>query len=95
MIIVRDYFTAKPGQASKLANMFKEVLALGGAKHYRIMTDQVGQFNQVVIETEYENVSEFERRMEEYGKNPAIGEKMKGYTDMYLTGGREIYRVVS
>jgi hypothetical protein len=59
------------------------------------MTDLTGAFNTVVLVTEFDSLAAMEKRMEEYGKSEAIREKMKGYTDMYITGGREIYRDVS
>ena len=40
------------------------------------------------------NVSEFEANMREYATNEAFRAKMKGYTDLYLTGSREILQVV-
>ncbi len=40
-------------------------------------------------------MAEFERRMQEYGKDEKLREQMKGYTEMYLTGGREIFRIWS
>jgi hypothetical protein len=93
MIIVREYFVAKPGQASKLANLMVEVMKIAGART-RVMTDLTGDFNRVVMETEADSLADFEKRMADYSSRKDIGEKMKGYTDMYLTGGREIYRVV-
>ena len=48
MLIIREVFTAKPGQASKLAKLFKK--AMGGESNVRIMTDLVGEYNTVVIE---------------------------------------------
>ena len=95
MIIVREYFIAKPGQASKLANLLKEAMKLAGDDKCRVMTDLTGAFNHVVMVTEVESFAAMEKRMEEYGKNEALREKMKGYTDLYISGGREIYRVVS
>jgi hypothetical protein len=44
------------------------------------------------METEFESLVDLEARLQEHMNNPALKEKMKGYTDMYLTGGREIYR---
>lgn len=87
MIMVREVWIAKPGQASKMAKMFKE---WEGAKVY---TDYTGVFNKVVIETEYENLATYEKRMDEYmsGKNPMPN--MAGYHDMFTQGKREIYRV--
>ena len=92
MIVVREYFIAKPGCASKLATLFKEVAKIAAMKKTRVLTDVTGEFNKVVMETEVESLADFEARLQEYMNNPAVEEKMKGYTDMYLTGGREIYR---
>ncbi len=95
MLIVREHFVAKPGQASKLAALFADAMKAVGAKGCRVMTDQTGAFNTVVLETEFDDFQSMEKRMEEYGKNEVLREKMKGYTDMYITGGREIFRVVN
>ena len=96
MYIIRDTFKAKPGMASKLAGMFKEVMAKQGHK-VRILTDVVGQYNTVAMEREVEGLAEFEKMMKEYseGKDAKeMRENMKGYTDMYISGGREIYKVM-
>ena len=92
MYIVRNSFIAKPGQASKLAAMLKETVAamLPGA---RVLTDITGDFNRVVMEHEAETLADLESRMQQYATDPAIREKMKGYTDLWQTGSREILRV--
>jgi len=95
MLVVREHFIAKPGQASKLAALMKDVMKLGGNDKCRIMTDLTGEFNRVVMESDVESLSAFESRMTDFGKNEAVKEKMKGYTEMYVSGGREIFRVVS
>lgn len=46
------------------------------------------------MEYEVENVAEFESRMKQYMTDAAMREKMKGYTDLYLTGNREIFQVL-
>jgi hypothetical protein len=95
MLIIRESFVAKPGQAGKLARLMQEVQKDFGNTKCRIMTDLTGEFNQAVMITEVESLGEFESRMQEYGKNAAAREKMKGYTDMYVTGERRIYQVLS
>ncbi len=94
MIIVRNCFTAKPGQAGKLAQQLKAGAAVGGLRNFRVMTDLAGDFNTVVLEHEVENAAEFEDRMRDYGTNESFREKMKGYTDLWLTGRRELLKVV-
>jgi len=98
MLIVREIFVAKPGQAGKLAKLFKRVF--GHDPNVRIMTDSVGDYNTVVMEMQVGSLTEFEKSMEEYksGKphpsmNPEVAEEMSKYTDMYLYGKREIFRI--
>ena len=99
MLIIREVFTAKPGQASKLAKLFKK--GFGSDPGIRIMTDMVGEYNTVVVEMPSNSLAEFEKQMEEYksGKpdpkmDPKVAEEMSKYTEMYLTGRREIYQVL-
>jgi hypothetical protein len=95
MMIVRNCFTAKPGQASKLAAQLKEAAGIANLGKFRMLTDVTGDFNRVVLEYEAENIGDFESRMKEYYTNTAFREKMAGYTELWLTGYREILQVVS
>jgi heme-degrading monooxygenase HmoA len=96
MIIVHDTFVCKPGNASKLAKLFKEVMA-GNKELVNILTDMTGQYNRVIMVSQYENLTAYEESWEEYkqdtDKMKEMQEKMKGYQDMYLTGSREIFQV--
>ena len=95
MIIVRNCFVAKPGNASKLAAQLKDAAKLASEmKSYRVLTDLTGDFNRVILEYEAENLAEFEARMRDYATNEAFRGKMKGYTDLYVTGSREILQVM-
>ena len=93
MIVVRNCFVAKPGHASKLAAQLKEAAAAGQIPKYRVLTDLTGDFNRVVLEYEAENVSEFETRMKQYMTDEVFREKMKGYTDLWISGSREILQI--
>lgn len=93
MFIIRETFTAKPGEAGKLAQRFKALMA-GFPLRTRVMTDYIGGFNTVVMDTEVENLADFEKTFAEYATRADIREQMKGYTDQYLTGKREVFRVV-
>jgi hypothetical protein len=94
MYVIRETFTAKPGMASKLAKLFREVSAEQKDMKTRVLTDFIGPFNTVVMETEVENLEEHGRRMKEHMEKTNVGERMKGYTDLYVTGSREVFRVV-
>ena len=96
MIIVHDIFICKPGNASKMAKMFKEAMT-GNTELVSIMTDMTGPFNKVVMVSKYENLNAYEQSWEKYEKDAEAMKRMKelmtGYHDMYLTGSREIYKV--
>lgn len=94
MVVIREVFTAKPGMASKLAAMLKEIAPLVPGGKVRILTDFVGPFNTVVMETETGSLGDFEEMMRQYGARQDIRDRMKGYTELYETGRREIYKVV-
>lgn len=96
MIIVHDTFICKPGNASKMAKLFKE--AMGNQKGVlHIMTDMTGQWHRVIMVSQYKNLTDYEKSWEKYmqdtEENKKTNEKMSGMNDMYVSGSREIYRV--
>jgi hypothetical protein len=93
MFLVRNCFTAKPGDASKLAGIFKELVTAIPIADSRVLTDVTGEYNRVIFEYEVASLGDVESRMEEYAKNPLFQEKMKGYTELWSTGHREILRI--
>jgi heme-degrading monooxygenase HmoA len=96
MIHVHDIFVCKPGNASKLAKKFKEAMT-GASELVNVLTDMTGQFNRVIMVTQYENLSAYEKNWEKYKEDTETMKKMEaamaGYQDMYLTGSREIYQI--
>jgi heme-degrading monooxygenase HmoA len=96
MIIVHDTFVCKPGNASKLAKKFKEAMAAGG-ETVTIMTDMTGEYNRVIMVSQYENLAGYEKNWEKYKEETEamkkMNEVMAGYQEMYLTGSREIFQV--
>lgn len=94
MITVHDIFICKPGNASKLAKLFKETMS-GQKEVVSVMTDMTGQFNRVIVVSQFENLTAYEKSWESMSETEMkkMQEAMKGYTEMYLTGAREIYKV--
>jgi hypothetical protein len=96
MILVHDIFVCKPGNASKLAKLFKEVMA-GNKELVNILTDMTGQYNRVIMVSKFDSLTAYEQSWEDFKKNEEeakkMQEKMAGYHEMYLTGSREIYQV--
>jgi heme-degrading monooxygenase HmoA len=95
MIIVHDTFVCKAGNASKLAKKFKDAMK-GFSEVVQIMIDMTGQYNRVIMVSHYDSLTAYEKSWEKYKEdteeNRKMGEMMAGYTDMYLTGSREIYQ---
>ena len=94
MILVRNSFIAKPGQAGKLAAQLKEMGNAGSLRNVRVMTDLTGEFNHVIMEHDVESASEFEELLTRYSLDPQAREKAKGYTELWTTGRRELFRIV-
>jgi hypothetical protein len=90
MVIVRNIFVAKPGNASKLAAQLKKAAATAKMPKHRVLTDLTGEFNRVILEYEVENVSGFEAQMKDYATNESLRAAMKGYTELWGTGSREL-----
>jgi len=93
MFIIRNTFVAKPGCASKLASQLKEAVTAFEMPGARVLTDLTGDFNRVIMEHTAENLAEFEKRMQEVMSSPVYREKMAGYTELWVTGSREILRI--
>ena len=95
MYVVRETLMAKPGMASKMAKAFKTMAEMVKGRYtIRVMTDVIGPFNTVMFDTEGESLDEFKKLEEELMGREDAREAMKGYTDMYLTGKREVFRLV-
>ena len=94
MFVVRETFTARPGQASKLAAMLKDAVSTRPSLKTRVLTDFIAGFNTVVLETETADLERLRGRDEGIRHQPEIREKMRGYTDLWQSGRREVYRLV-
>ena len=94
MFVIRNTFVAKPGCAGKLAAQLKEAVAAFKMPGARVMNDMTGDFNRVIMEYTAESLAEFEKRMQEIMSSPMYRERMAGYTELWITGSREVLRVV-
>ncbi len=98
MLLVREVFIAKPGHAGALSKMMKENMKdMPASMNVKVMLDSVTDYNKIVIEYEVESLAAFEENMnKEKAKQTEKKEAPAGpkYTDMYLTGKREIFRII-
>ena len=96
MIIVHDIFICKPGNASKIAKLFKEWADVTPNKNVQVMTDMTGQYHRVVIASSFENLTVYEEAMKTMGQTPEekkVMEKFSDMNDLYVSGSREIFKV--
>jgi hypothetical protein len=98
MILVRDLFRCKPGQAREVAERFRRAFAAlaahGEPARFRLLVDVVASYWTVVLETEVSDLSEFERHMSGWAAVPEVATIMKGYMDLIEGGHREIFRIL-
>src|SRR3989338_2433310 len=97
MIIVHDTFVCKPGNASKVAKMFKESMHLTPKWKY-VLTDMTGEWHRVIMVSEFESLAEYESESKRMMENPTEEERKdmeryKNMNEMYISGSREIYKV--
>ena len=96
MIIVHDIFICKPGNASKFAKLFKDMMA-SQPELVNIMTDLTGDFNKVVMVSKYDSLTAYEQNFQKFMQDSEemkkMKEKMQGYHELYQTGSREIYQL--
>ena len=96
MIIVHDIFNCKPGNASKVAKLFKEWADVASLKNVNVMTDMTGQFHRVIVATSYDSLTAYEEIMKTMGQSEEekkVMEKFKDMNEMYVAGSREIYKM--
>jgi len=98
MFVVRDIVRCKPGKSRQVAELFKSAIGLmqgdGGSRNARVLLDMVADYWTVVLESDVEDLAEFERQMEAYANRQDIRKAMEGYVDLVEGGRREVFRVV-
>lgn len=96
MYIVRETFIAKPGHAGELAELMKKDMESWEDFKGQVMLDFVTDYNKIVIEYEINSLADFENMMASFKKDQAKAKSKKPpkYTELYVTGRREIFRIV-
>lgn len=93
-IIVHDTFVCKPGNASKLAKLFKEwsKLMKGSGE---VMTDLSGQWHRVIMVSRHKSLADWEKNFDKMPKGPkarALMKKFESMNEMYVSGNRDFYK---
>ena len=96
MISVHNIFVCKPGNASKLAKLFKEWADIRKGENMFVLTDMSGQYHRVIITETHESLAAYEESEKDMGQSPeekAMMEKFKDMNEMYVSGSREFFKV--
>ena len=94
MLVIRNVFQCKPGQAKALVKMFKETVARAQMpSKTRVLTDVASSFWTVVFETEAESLGAWEQEFERMSARADLRKPMEGYMDLVQSGKREIFRI--
>ena len=93
MILVRDIFQAKYGQGDELVSLFKEAQRLWSPYAGRILTDVSGSFFTVVVETEVENLGQWESAVNDVFSSSEFDDWFSRMQKLVESGSREFYRI--
>jgi hypothetical protein len=97
MILVRDIFQLKFGKAREAMDLMKQGIAMmkeSGFTPDRVLTDLSGTFYTLVLESTYDNLTQYENTF----KSATNDEWRKWYlkfTELVQSGSREIFNIVT
>ena len=88
MIVNRLTFRVKPGCMEEVLKMVKaERAKLDNPKMARIYTPNIGRFDLLVEDLEFENLAEFDKFWTAWGSKPETAEFMEKWETLVETGG--------
>jgi NIPSNAP len=97
MIVVRNVFQIDPGQmkqAKEEIQRNRELSARLGFRITRVLTDLVGTYYTLVLESEFSGLAEYEAAMQKLLADPGWQQSYGRMRGMIRGGHREIYTVV-
>lgn len=97
MIVVREVFQLHYGKYKEAMALFKEMRDLDPSMNStgtRFLTDAVGRYYTLIMESEYENLAAFEKSMAEGTAAAGMSELNARFVPLVMEGRREIYRIV-
>ena len=99
MILVREVFQVQFGRAREAVALAQEGMRLeeehgGGVRGSRLLTDLTGDYYQLVLEQEFDDLAGFERSLQGSMAAPEFREWYPRFAALMAGGRREIFRVV-
>jgi len=97
MILVRDIFQLKFGAMKQAMDLWKEgesIMKAAGHQPSRLLTDLTGEYYSLVLESTFENLAEFEMGHTSTAMTDAWRAWYRRFTELVVSGRREIFTVV-
>ncbi len=98
MIVIRNVFQAKVGQADTLAKVMAEGMRGSSGTTtrpaaWRVLTDISGPFDTVVLEVETESLAAWEAAWPEMAASPEFRDTWARGAELIVSGSRGIYTI--
>jgi hypothetical protein len=97
MILVRDIFQLKFGRAKEAVELFKSAqqeMNDAGMHDVRFLTDLTGQYYTFVMESTFDNLTEYENAFHKEMTNDQWHKIYKKFVELVESGRREIFTIV-
>jgi hypothetical protein len=97
MILIRDIFQLKFGKAKDALTLWREgaqLMKKAGHTPDRVLTDLVGNFYTLVVETTTNSLSEFEATRKEAFKDDTLEKWYQKFIPLVESGRREIFNII-
>ena len=97
MIVVRDVFQLKFGKAREAIAIMRDAMKVEDNSRYRtsrVLVDLTGDYYQLVMESEFESLGDFETALQEVTSSSAWREIYSRFTPLVQSGRREVFRIV-
>lgn len=100
MILVREVFHVQFGRAREAVALAQEGMRLeeehgGGVRGARLLTDLAGDYYQLVMEQEFDDLASFEQSLQSAMAAPQFRAWYPRFASLMTGGRREIFRIVA
>jgi hypothetical protein len=96
MILVRDVFQLKFGKAKEARALWKEgavLLRKAGFTSLRVLTDLVGTYYTMMVESQYKSLSDYENAMQNESDSAEWRSFYPKFAALVESGKREIFNI--
>lgn len=94
MILVRDVFQLKFGKAREAVAAWKDMRRYGNMGSMRILTDLVGPYYTLVLESTFNSLPEWEQQGRKIMGDPEWRKQYENILPLVESGHREVFNIV-